>query len=151
MNTAVLQIVMAGIGAMGFSVLFNIRGYKVVLCSIGGALAGSVYLISVENGMEIFTALFVAAIAAAASSELLARVVKAPVLLFLVPILIPLIPGSDLYYMMSFFVLEKYRDFGWYVQRVLVEAGAIALGIICVESFVNVLLSLCAMWMKKER
>lgn len=102
MNTAVLQIVMAGIGAMGFSVLFNIRGYKVVLCSIGGALAWSVYLICVENGMEIFTALFVAAIAAADSSELLARVVKAPVLLFLVPILIPLIPGSDLYYMMSF-------------------------------------------------
>ena len=76
------------------------------------------------------------------ASELLARAVKAPVIMLLVPMLIPLIPGGDLYYMMSFFVRGQYEAFGQYAQRVLTEAGAIALGIICVASLMNIIAGL---------
>ena len=48
-------------------------------------------------------------IGAGAFGELLARAVKAPVIMLLVPMLIPLIPGGDLYYMMSFLVRGQYE------------------------------------------
>ena len=63
-------------------------------------------------------------------SEILARVLKTPVILMLVPMLIPEIPGGDLYYTMSYLVQGKYMEFGNSSKQVLMEAGAIALGII---------------------
>ena len=94
------------------------------------------------GGLDIFAGLFFATLAAALASELLARAVKAPVIMLLVPMLIPLIPGGDLYYMMSFLVRGQYEAFGQYAQRVLTEAGAIALGIICVASLMNIIAGL---------
>ena len=131
-----VQTLMGCIGSVGFAVLFNIRGRKLLLAAGGGALAWAVYLACTCNGLDIFAGLFFATLAAALASELLARAVKAPVIMLLVPMLIPLIPGGDLYYMMSFLVRGQYEAFGQYAQRVLTEAGAIALGIICKETVV---------------
>ena len=105
-------------------------------------MAWAVYLACTWNGLDIFAGLFFATLAAALASELLARAVKAPVIMLLVPMLIPLIPGGDLYYMMSFLVRGQYEAFGQYAQRVLTEAGAIALGIICVASLMNIIAGL---------
>ena len=125
-----VQTLMGCIGSVGFAVLFNIRGRKLLLAAGGGALAWAVYLACTCNGLDIFAGLFFATLAAALASELL------------VPMLIPLIPGGDLYYMMSFFVRGQYEAFGQYAQRVLTEAGAIALGIICVASLMNIIAGL---------
>ena len=125
-----VQTLMGCIGSVGFAVLFNIRGRKLLLAAGGGALAWAVYLACTCNGLDIFAGLFFATLAAALASELL------------VPMLIPLIPGGDLYYMMSFLVRGQYEAFGQYAQRVLTEAGAIALGIICVASLMNIIAGL---------
>ena len=114
-----VQTLMGCIGSVGFAVLFNIRGRKLLLAAGGGALAWAVYLACTCNGLDIFAGLFFATLAAALASELLARAVKAPVIMLLVPMLIPLIPGGDLYYMMSFLVRGQYEAFGQYAQRVL--------------------------------
>ena len=82
------------------------------------------------NGHSMFAGLFVASLFVAAFSEILARVLKAPVILLLVPMLIPEIPGGDLYYAMYDLVQRNFADFGNSANKVLVEAGAIALGII---------------------
>ena len=66
----------------------------------------------------------------AACSEIFSRVLKAPVIMLLVPMLIPEIPGGDLYYTMYYLVQGDYAEFGSYANQVLIEAGAIALGII---------------------
>ena len=144
-----VQTLMGCIGSVGFAVLFNIRGRKLLLAAGGGALAWAVYLACTCNGLDIFAGLFSATVRfvcrygmAALASELLARAVKAPVIMLLVPMLIPLIPGGDLYYMMSFLVRGQYEAFGQYAQRVLTEAGAIALGIICVASLMNIIAGL---------
>ena len=87
-----VQTLMGCIGSVGFAVLFNIRGRKLLLAAGGGALAWAVYLACTCNGLDIFAGLFFATLAAALASELLARAVKAPVIMLLVPMLIPLIP-----------------------------------------------------------
>lgn len=53
-------------------------------------------------------ALFVSSLFITTLSEILARFLKTPVILLLVPILIPEIPGADLYYTMYYLVQGSY-------------------------------------------
>ena len=53
-----VQTLMGCIGSVGFAVLFNIRGRKLLLAAGGGALAWAVYLACTCNGLDIFAGLF---------------------------------------------------------------------------------------------
>ena len=141
MTQALFQTAMGCVGSVGFAILFNIRGSKLAWAGAGGALGWVIYLLCPGR---VFVALFAATAAVALFSETLARVLKTPVLILMVPMLIPLIPGSDLYAMMSALVRGQYEWFGLCAQRVTVEASAIALGVICVGSLVSAARSLYA-------
>lgn len=144
MRWYLLQTLMGAIGSVGFAVLFNIRRSRLLWTALGGALSWAVYLLLLHFGHGVFVALLCGTSAAALASELLARAVKAPVIMLLVPMLIPLIPGGDLYYMMSFLVRDEVESFGERAQLVMTEAGAIAIGIICVASLMNIVTGLYA-------
>lgn len=82
-----------------------------------------VYLVCVAHGYGMFVGLFAASFFVAVLSELLARIIKTPVILMLVPMLIPEIPGGDLYYTMQHLVRGEYVQFGNFSNRVMIEAG----------------------------
>ena len=130
MEFYIIQTVMGMIGSVGFAILFGILDRKLIGSALGGGAGWAVYLMCTANGHSMFAGLFVASLFVAAFSEILARVLKAPVILLLVPMLIPEIPGGDLYYAMYDLVQRNFADFGNSANKVLVEAGAIALGII---------------------
>lgn len=130
MVSYVIQTVMGIIGSVGFAVLFGIYDRKLLWIAVGGGAGWAVYLVCVAGGQSKFTGLFVSALFVAACSEIFSRVLKAPVIMLLVPMLIPEIPGGDLYYTMYYLVQGDYAEFGSYANQVLIEAGAIALGII---------------------
>ena len=92
-----LQIVMAMIGALGFGLLFHISGSRLITIMLGAAVNWGVYLLAMQWYDNRVTAFFVATLATAALDEVLARLLKAPVITLLVPMLVPLIPGGDLY------------------------------------------------------
>ena len=93
-----LQIVMAMIGALGFGLLFHISGSRLITIMLGAAVNWGVYLLAMQWYDNRVTAFFVSTLATAALAEVLARLLKAPVITLLVPMLVPLIPGGDLYY-----------------------------------------------------
>ena len=130
MEFYIIQTVMGMIGSVGFAILFGILDRKLIGIALGGGAGWAVYLMCTANGHSMFAGLFEASLFVAAFSEILARVLKAPVILLLVPMLIPEIPGGDLYYAMYDLVQRNFADFGNSANKVLVEAGAIALGII---------------------
>lgn len=130
MNFYITQTIMGVIGSLGFAVLFGIYDRKLLAIAFGSAAGWAVYLVCSAQGAGIFSSLFVASLFIAAFSEILARVLKAPVILLLVPMLIPEIPGGDLYYAMYDLVQGAYEEAGTMANRVVAEAGAIALGII---------------------
>ena len=99
---------MGVVGSLGFALLFGIRGTKPLGCIALGSGIGWV----------------------AICSEVTARLIKTPVILLLVPMLIPEIPGGDLYYTMYSLIEGDSAKFASLLQLVLAEAGAIALGII---------------------
>lgn len=126
----VIQTIMGLLGSIGFAILFGIYDRKLFMIAAGSAAGWVVYLICAARGCSLFMALFVSSLFITALSELLARVLKTPVILLLVPILIPEIPGADLYYTMYYLVQRIYTEFGGFLNKVMTEAGAIALGII---------------------
>lgn len=141
MRQAVVQVVMGMCGAVGFSVLFNVRGKKLVAAGLGAALSWSVYLVLYHiYGDNKIAALLGAAFTVAVLAEILARVMKAPVIILLVPMLFPLIPGSDLYYMTINLVLNNTAEFAEYLNLVMREAGVIAFAVILVTCAVQVIM-----------
>lgn len=131
MRPEFVQTSMGIIGSLGFALLFGIRGTKPLGCiALGSGIGWIVYLVSVAGGHGKAFGMLASSLVIAACSEILARVIKAPVILLLVPMLIPEIPGGDLYYTMYSLVEGDTDKFASLLQLVLAEAGAIALGII---------------------
>ena len=142
MENYLILMVMGCIGAVCFAVLFNVRDDKLPLIAASSALSWFAYALCLTFGTNLFWATFWGTVVAGLISEIFARVVKAPVLMLLVPILIPLIPGGTLYNMMSNLVNGFHDAFLHYAQQILIEAGAIALGIICCTSAMSIITGL---------
>jgi len=110
------ELITAGIGAMGFSLMFNVRRDLLPFAVLGGILDWAVYLAADDffaNG--VFLPSVAAAAFASVYSEAMARVKKAPATLFYIPALVPLIPGGSLFYTMSYAVAGQWdimRDSG---------------------------------------
>ena len=127
MADMVLQVVMAAVGALGFGLLFRISGGRLVTILLGGAANWVFYLLAMYVYADRVLAFFLAALATAALAEVLARLLKTPVITLLVPMLVPLIPGGDLYYTTFALVQGDAVSFAHYGSLVIREAGAISL------------------------
>lgn len=136
MSAAILQICTASVAALCFALLFNVRGRKLPIVAVGGAAAWGLYLLLFTLSGNLFLSLFFASAGVTLLSELLARRLAAPTTVFLVPILIPLFPGGDLYRAAAALVRAD-GSFSAALLRVMVEAGAIAAGIVLISSLVQ--------------
>ena len=83
--------------AAGFALLFRVPRNKLLAATIGGILAWALYLGVRALGGGLFLANLAAAAAVSLYAELMARRIHAPVILFLAPGIIPLLPGGALY------------------------------------------------------
>ena len=137
MADMVLQVVMAAVGALGFGLLFRISGGRLVTILLGGAANWVFYLLAMYVYADRVLAFFLAALATAALAEVLARLLKTPVITLLVPMLVPLIPGGDLYYTTFSLVQGDAVSFAHYGSLVIREAGAISFGVILVACVVQ--------------
>ncbi len=148
----ILQIATAFFGAMGFSLLYNTRRTKMLISALGGALGWTVFtlvkLYAVDS--ELFC-LFAAAMAVTVYAEIFARIKKTPTTTFLVVGIISMIPGSALYYTMSYAVgndLDKFLDTGVYTLK---SAMALAVGIIVVSTAVRMASAVVNHFYKKKK
>lgn len=130
----------AAMATLGFSIIFNIKGKNLLAATIGGAIGWFFYELALHYGMSEITAIFIGSVALSSYSEILARVLKAPVTTFIICALIPLVPGGGMYYTMLESVqgsASKSLELG---LKTLSLAGAIAVGIILTSSiarFIN--------------
>ena len=134
----ILQIIMAGLGSIGFALIFQLRGTKLITIGLGGALAWFIFLIGRMRGNAMI-GLFLAVTVAALIAELQARIRRTPVLVMEVPLLVPLIPGGDLYRMtvsiMKNGIQASLGAFVWLVQEVFII-------VICVQTVVTAVVKL---------
>lgn len=134
MKETLIQLITATLGSLGFALIFGLQRKHLPFAALGGMISWSIYL-GVHSMTEgVFLANLCAAVFAVTYAELLAHLRRCPATLFVVPAIIPLVPGSSLYYAMDSAVHGDLTAAGVYGHRTLVAALAIAAGI----SFVTV-------------
>ena len=129
MNVIISQLVTGMLGSLGFALLFGLKKQYLTSAALGGLIGWGLYLIGLEIfGKNIFLACLLASAFCALYSEIIARLQKAPTTLFFITSVVPLIPGSTLYYTCSYAVTRDWTNVKYYGMRTLIFALAIAAG-----------------------
>jgi len=129
-TTEIIQIFAGFVGSIGFAVLFNIRGIKLWITALGGLLSWLLFVLLSKCIAGEPAIYFIIALVISSLAELMARVLKTPAATFITTSLIPLIPGSSLYYTMAYAFGENFENFLKKGVYTLELAAALALGII---------------------
>ena len=137
MSRELIQILAAGFAGCSFAVIFHIRPKYMPMIFVGAAAGWLVYLQSMRMDISSAMAMVIAAMAVTVYSEIFARIVKMPVSVIYTPTVIPLIPGSHLYYCMRGFVTDVHADFVKYGEMLLEDALGIVLGSLIVLTVVS--------------
>ena len=125
-----IMLATGAIGTLGFSILFYIHPRRLPLATLGGILCTAVYLLAGHwIGGELLPNLL-GAVVGAGFSEICARMTKVPVPIYMVPCVMPLVPGSALYAAMFNFVAGNYLAAADAALTTLVVALGIAGGIV---------------------
>lgn len=126
MTNAVTQVICAALGTLGFSLMFRVRPAHLSVAILGGALSWACYLVVWQGSASVFFSTLAAAALICLWAEAMARLRKAPANIFLIPGIIPLLPGGAMYYAMSGIV---HRDVALLLAKGQ-EAAFIAVGIV---------------------
>lgn len=131
------------LGTAGFALLFRIELKRLPWAILGGAVSWAVYLGVFGLTANIFVPSFAAAVASTFYSELLARFCRTPATVFLSPCLIPLVPGSSLYYTMSNLLTQKYAESAQYAINTAAAVLGISGGVVAASVVVYAIKSIC--------
>ena len=129
-----VHMVFSYLAAVGFAVFLNSPKKTLYISGTIGMTSWIIYVILMRIGFDMMVCNFIAAAIASLLCEILARKMKKPTILFLVPGIITLIPGLGLYNTMSYVIAGDFQQSFTTGANVVFASGAIALGVIVVSS-----------------
>lgn len=139
-----LTIIPAFFGCLGFAMFFNMNKSHILISAVNGAFAWFVFVLFHRMGSSLFICSLAGTLAASIGSEVLARVKKAPSTIFYIPGIVPMVPGSNLYYMIEALMHEDMAEAGiqayallWTILGIAVGAAAV-LGVIWTKRKISV-------------
>lgn len=123
------QTLVAGLATIAFSIIFHTPRREFLLTGITGGVGWLVYLIAIHFGCGTVAASFFATVALAWLSRIFSFAHKAPVTLYLICGIVPLVPGAGIYYTGYYFFMSD-NELGMSKGLETIKiAIAIALGI----------------------
>lgn len=127
------------VACVGFLFVWNIHGSGSWLCALGGFLTWAVFCFAKDIGYSYAMCCFFGTLVAASYAEIMARIRKYPAISYLVISLIPLIPGSNIYYTAQQAVQGNMAGFIQEGTLLVITAGVMAVGIILVSSAARII------------
>lgn len=122
-----VKLIASFVGSAAFAVVFKVNRRHVVFGAINGFLTYFVYYTVVYFIESAFAAALVSTAVAALFAEIMARKRRAPASVFLIPGVIPTVPGSNLYFFMRYILESNLPE----AFSQLGIALGVALGIAC--------------------
>lgn len=122
-----------------FAVLLECPRKYLPYAGLIGAVGGGVYLVSMEYEIGAVLASFLSALVIAFMSHTFARILHAPVTIFLIPGILPTVPGAGMYRIIYYVLLGGHSKSAYYFIQTLEIAGMIALAMFLVGTFFKVL------------
>ncbi len=127
-----IQIIVAGIATVSFSILFGTPRKEYIYCGITGVVGWFIYLLFNEGFSSVILSTFFAALVITILSRIYAVNRRVPVLVFLIAGIFPLVPGTGIYFTSYYVFLGDMSLAGRYGRESLGIALAIAFGIMIV-------------------
>ena len=122
------------IGALGYAVINNIPKKHLIATAFVACLGYAVYMLFLPN--EILGC-FLGACVIAGMGEIFARTLKDAATLFILPGIIPLVPGAKMYNMTLSLLNQDFSTAATLGVQVLMYAGSIAIAILLVSSTIR--------------
>lgn len=128
----VIQTIAAFFVTVFFSTMFNNSKKHLFYNGLVGAFGWLAYLMVLESYESVVVASFVASLIVSVSSMILSVKRKAPITVFQIPGIIPLVPGMGMYNTLYAVISNDYDDAIVHLFLTLQIAGAIAMGMMLV-------------------
>lgn len=97
-HNAIITITMAIIGGVSFSIIFGVKLKRLIYIAVGAFVVTGVYVLMDHYYDSLLANIFVAQLAGALYSELVAKIFKMPTIVCLLTTNLALVPGGLLYY-----------------------------------------------------
>lgn len=134
----IIQIICCIIGTIGFSIIMKVPKKSLIFVVPGAAITATAeHILSGLYGE--FAACMIAMICLSFYCELIARIIKTPTTVTLMPSTIPLLPGSSIYYAMFYAAQSDTKLFVSYAKSTLYAGLGIALGAVISATIVQII------------
>ena len=127
---------------IGFCLLINIHRKSIFVAAAIGGLGWLTFEILMNSGSSKALAAFWGACVVTLISEFCSRKLKEAATVYIIPGILPLVPGAGLYYTMTEIINANYQQAATTANETFFVAGAIALAILIAGSFVRVFTAL---------
>ena len=128
-----LQTFLAFVGTIGFSIIFNVNRKELLFCGTAGAAGWLIYqIIIVPYPAAAVAATFLAASVVTIISRFVSNRRHMPATVYMIPGIIPLVPGIGIYYTMFFAVMGDNSEALLWGLHTLRISGVIAVGLLTV-------------------
>ena len=129
-----MQVIGAFLAVVSLATVLNVPKCYLVYDGIAAAAGWLVYILAMKYGIAETITMFISTVVIALMSHIFARMFKAPVTVFLVPGILPIVPGVGMYRIMYYLVIGNNEVAMRYLSQTLQLAGMIALAIFTVDS-----------------
>lgn len=124
----------AYISTMGFAIIFNAPKCTLIKSGFAGGLGWIIYAFTKDLSNSVIFSTFIASVTIALISKYFAIIDKNPITIYIVPGIIPLVPGFGMYYTMLSIVEKRFDKVVDYGSETLLISIAIASALVIVLS-----------------
>lgn len=133
------EYVISSLATLAFSYYFNCPRRSMPYTTLLGGMSWTIYSIMLNNNFSYIVSASSSAFIVAMFSEYLARKLKIPATIFLLPAIVPLVPGAGMYYTMYNLIEQNYVVFEEKAIETLFMAGSLAVGVVASSSIFKVI------------
>lgn len=134
-----IQILTCVLGTIGFAVTMRAPRKNMIYIAVGGLISAGI-----ERTLSLFFNDFISCLSAmlvlSLYCEIVARIIKTPTTVILMPSTIPLLPGSAIYYTMFWAINGSTELLIGYAKSTLLAGLGIALGAVIASAIVKFIL-----------
>ncbi len=138
----IIRLITGTVGTAGFSIIFKMKPSRLAVACVGGLLTCAAYELAYLLTPTVIIASFLSAVFMALFSEIAARVLKAPAVIFIFPCLIPIVPGRALYYSIYHLLMSHPTEAANSAKVALLTVLGIAVGLGVASIFIGIVLQI---------
>ena len=136
-----VQVAGAFMAVLSFGLVLDLPGKYLGWAGVTGGVCWLVYLVVKSSTDSLIFAVFLSSLSVSLMGHFLARILRAPVSMFLIPGILPLVPGTSIYNCVYNMIRSSREQSTYYLIETMQIAGAIAMAVFLMDSMFKMIKS----------